>query len=179
MTTCFRDKDRIFKKCDLTQLVREVVKDFKQDIEKKQARLDIQSLGVLDVVPDQFKELVKQIVGNALKFHKPEQRPSLSIKSRYLLSDSEHIVGISGDEQYLNLIFEDEGIGFNEQFSEKIFEVFQRLHPIGVYDGTGIGLPICKRIVEHHRGRIKASGEINKGMRIDIYLPIRQGMLSN
>ena len=169
-----RDKERLFKKSDLTALVKEVLYDFRHVIEVKKAALDIQSLGTVEVVPDQFKELIRQLVSNALKFHKPDQGPRLSIKSRYLLPESEFLSGVKYKQEYLNLIFEDTGIGIEEEYHEKIFEVFQRLHPAGVYDGTGIGLPICKRIVENHRGFITASGKKNAGMRVDVYLPVRQ-----
>ena len=76
------------------------------------------------------------------------------------------------DHKYCHITFSDNGIGFEKEFEEQIFEVFQRLHHQEIYPGTGIGLAIAKKIIENHNGVITATGELNKGARFDIYLPV-------
>ena len=112
------------------------------------------------------------LIGNALKFSKPEASPHITVTSGIVDGSSLDIPGLSPQKQYCHLSVSDNGIGFNPEYKDRIFEVFQRLHSKEQYKGTGIGLAIVKKIIENHNGVITATGEINKGARFDMYIPV-------
>jgi two-component system, chemotaxis family, CheB/CheR fusion protein len=114
------------------------------------------------------------LISNSLKFSKPRVRPKIEIKSRLIPAGKQVADNMSFKRDYLNITLTDNGIGFDPQYRERIFQVFQRLHSFDEYNGTGIGLAICKRIVENHHGFITATGQVNKGARFDIYIPVEQ-----
>ena len=107
-----------------------------------------------------------------MKFSRPDQPPQIIIKNRIANGAGFDSVGLLEGRKYCHISVSDNGIGFDQQYSDKIFEVFQRLHGRAEYDGTGIGLAIVKKIVENHNGIITARGELNKGATFDIYIPV-------
>ena len=118
------------------------------------------------------------LISNALKFSQPNIPPRISIKGRIVKGSRLNIKNtplsasrISPAKNYCHITVKDNGIGFEPHFSERIFGVFQKLHGKEVYDGTGIGLAIVKKIIENHNGIILATGELNKGATFDIYFP--------
>ncbi|HEY6160981.1 MAG TPA: ATP-binding protein, partial [Bacteroidia bacterium] len=123
------------------------------------------------IIRFQFRQLIHNLIGNSLKFQKPSRPPRISIKGEIVHGSKLNVEKLSGKINYCHIIYTDNGIGFDPQYSERIFEVFQRLHSKEEYRGTGMGLAICKRIVENHHGVITASGKLNKGARFDIYIP--------
>jgi len=155
-------QERKFEEWDLNTLVEEVQEDLKEEIQIKQAIITTEGLGVVNIIPVQFRQLLFNLVNNSLKFSKPGVAPQIDITSEITLIK---------DAMYNHISISDNGIGFEQQYSEKIFEVFQRLHGRNEYIGTGIGLSIVKRIVENHHGFITATGELHKGARFDIYIP--------
>jgi len=126
----------------------------------------------IKVIPFQFKQLMTNLIGNSLKFAKPEIPPYIHIKS-YIINhsniDNLHLIP---NQMYCHIIINDNGIGFEEAYKDRIFEVFQRLNGKSEYKGTGIGLAIVKKIVDNHNGIITASGVLNEGATFDIYIPV-------
>ena len=105
------------------------------------------------------------------KFSHPKRFPRITIKSEIVHGNLLKGIALLPDKDYCHIIFSDNGIGFDPKYKDRIFEVFQRLHGRDEYKGTGMGLAICKRIIENHSGSITASGKLNEGARFDIYVP--------
>ena len=123
------------------------------------------------IIPFQFRQLMHNLISNALKFKHPEHDPKIVIKGEIGKGSAFHLDSLQQRKKYCHITVTDNGIGFNSDYAEKIFEVFQRLHGKEEYEGTGIGLAIVKKIVENHQGYIEAHGEPEKGATFDIYLP--------
>jgi PAS domain S-box-containing protein len=166
-----RATEKTFELADLDLLVEYVKKDLEEIITEKKAVIETVNLGKANVIPFQFKQLIQNLVGNSLKFSKSDITPHVRIESKTVSSDQVPNLALSSKTQYHHLSISDNGIGFDPQYSNKIFEIFQRLHDREEYPGTGIGLAIVKRIVENHNGFIYATGEPEKGATFDIYLP--------
>ena len=169
-----------FENTDMQRLVEEVKSDFKETIDCVNATFEINNLGQANIVPIQFRQLIQNLIGNALKFSRPDKSPHIIVKSEIARGSEfykEKMMAIpqlrklSPDRSYYHMMFSDNGIGFEPEFKEQIFEVFQRLHSKDEYEGTGIGLAIVKKIVENHNGIIIATSELNKGATFHIYLP--------
>ncbi|MCW3090922.1 MAG: sensor signal transduction histidine kinase [Ferruginibacter sp.] len=163
--------ERVFEHVDLTKIIEEVKTELKEDIQGKNAVIESGQLCAANIIPFQFKQLVHNLIGNALKFSKPGEPPHIILASKIMEGSRLQIPELSPDQYYCHLSITDNGIGFDPQYKDRIFQVFQRLHGKDEYKGTGIGLAIVKKIVENHHGLIRASGELHKGARFDIYLP--------
>src|SRR4029077_17475947 len=124
-----------------------------------------------NIIPFQFRQLMYNLISNALKFSIPEKPSRIVIKSEIVKGSQLNNEKLSPDKNYCHITIKDNGIGFEPHFRERIFEVFQKLHGKEVYAGTGIGLAIVKKIVENHNGIISATSELNKGAQFDIYIP--------
>lgn len=164
-------KEGEFEITDLNMIVDEVCDGLRDIIEEKNAIIEAKDLCEVFIIPFQFRQLMQNLIGNALKFSKPQESPHILIKSCTLNGNEIPHDKLLPDVNYCHIVVRDNGIGFEPQYAEKIFEVFQRLHGKEKYKGTGIGLAIVKKIVENHNGIIIASGELNKGACFDIYLP--------
>jgi signal transduction histidine kinase len=160
-----------FEKTELSVIMEEIKADLKETIMEKKAIIESSDLGSANIIAFQFRQLMYNLISNALKFSKPEIPSHIIIKSKVVKGSELHNDKLSADKQYCHITIEDNGIGFEPHFSERIFEVFQKLHGKEVYAGTGIGLAIVKKIVENHNGIITATGELNKGATFDIYIP--------
>lgn len=163
--------EHTFEKTDFTALLDEVKSDFEEVILAKKAIIEAVNLPQLNVIPAQFRQLIHNLIGNSLKFSKQDIPPHITIECKTEKGNSLINDKLSSEINYYHIIYSDNGIGFDAQYKERIFEVFQRLHSYEKYKGTGIGLAICKRIVENHKGVITATGELNQGARFDIYIP--------
>ena len=163
--------DRTFEKTDLEIIIDEVKEDLKDEINEKHAVIKSSGSCEVNIIPFQFRQLMLNLVSNALKFSIPETTPVIKIQSETGKGKQFNDPRLSAEKLYCHIRVSDNGIGFEPQYSEKIFEVFQRLHGKSAYAGTGIGLSIVKKIVENHDGIITATGELNKGAAFDIYLP--------
>ncbi len=164
-----KEKDRIAK-IDLNAVVLEVKQDFELLIEDKKATLEC---GVLPVIAGngiQLGQLFSNLISNSLKFS--NTIPIIKINSTIVSKDKVPGATLSMDEgKYHEIIFEDNGIGFEQKYDKIIFSLFQRLHGKQDYAGTGIGLALCKKVVENHGGLIYAHSELGKGAKFFVYLP--------
>ncbi len=163
-------EDAKFEKVDLNSVVKEVVMDLKEEIEEKGATIDISNLPTVNGINFQLQQLFVNIIRNSIKFANPDVPLIIKISSTKTTDNPATIAGESL-KQWFKISFVDNGIGFNNSFKNDIFKVFHRLHA-NQYAGSGIGLAICKKIVESHNGYITATGDINKGAQFDIYLPV-------
>ncbi len=156
---------------DLTAIANEACQDLELVIQDVNARIMIGPLPHIRAVSHQIRQLFFNLIGNAIKFSKPGTNPQVDITGESLSARQISDYKLPPDVAYVRLVIADEGIGFDEQFRERIFTIFQRLHDRTVYEGNGIGLAICKRIVENHDGLIWAESEPEKGARFTLVLP--------
>lgn len=163
--------ERNFEHIDLNKIVDDVKEDLSEEIKGKNATIQAIELPEVKIIPFQFRQLMHNLITNALKFSVPHIPPHIQIKCEVAKGINFNNPKLNPHQEYCHIMFSDNGIGFEQQYSEKIFEVFQRLHAKNQYHGTGIGLAIVKKIVENHQGIITASSELNKGARFDIYIP--------
>ncbi len=163
--------DRSFQKVNLQMLLAEVMQTFDQKIEETNAKIVSNGLPVVHVVPSQFRQLFQNLLSNSLKFSRTDVSAVVEIDHEYLNPHSVQEFSLQGADRYLKLTFRDNGIGFDNKFLPKIFSIFQRLHPRHKYEGNGIGLSICKRIVENHGGVMLADGKVNEGATFTIIIP--------
>ena len=158
---------------DLKSVLKEVMEEMDEALDESNTVIDIREMCDVDIIHFQFKQLLNNLISNAIKFAKPNIAPYIIISSELIKGDSIISPKLSKRKDYSHLQFSDEGIGFNQNYSEKIFEVFQRLHGKSQYKGTGVGLAIVKKIVENHEGIITATSSQNNGAKFDIFIPVR------
>jgi len=167
-----------FQLTDLKKIAEEVASDLEIRIEQTNGRVEIGDLPSIDADPLQMRQLLQNLIGNALKFHRADASPVIKIYSKnYSLTGGSFFIEgeqIHTDgENSCEIVIEDNGIGFEEKYLDRIFTVFQRLHGRGDYEGSGIGLAVCRKIVERHSGQITASSEPGKGSTFLVTLPIK------
>jgi signal transduction histidine kinase len=163
--------EKSFEKADLNQLLENATQELIHEIEEKKAVIQAGQLPVLKVIDFQIQQLFTNLIGNALKYSKPDVAPLISIKSERL-SPGKYPGFLSRTyKHYYRITVADNGLGFEQEYAEKIFVLFHRLHQEAKYAGTGIGLSICKKIAENHNGYIIAEGQPDIGATFTIYLP--------
>jgi signal transduction histidine kinase len=148
--------------------------DLELTIEETNTIVEIGKLPVIECIPGQLSQLFINIIGNAIKFRIPDQQPLIKINSRLLKPKERSFYLLDELRNYYMITISDNGIGFEEEYAQRIFQIFQRLHSKAEYPGTGIGLSICKKIVENHKGLISATGQMLKGATFTIILPETQ-----
>ena len=121
-----------------------------------------------------MRQLLQNIISNSLKFHQTSKSPVVKVRSQFIDGLNTNGVGHASDVGIVRLEVEDNGIGFDEKYLDRIFNVFQRLHGRGEYDGAGIGLAVCRKIAERHGGTITAKSEPGQGATFVITLPVKQ-----
>lgn len=166
-----KNGEQVIEEADMNKLFEEVKHEFAELIKSKKAIIQAEKLCKVKIIPFQFRQLLQNLISNSLKFVKPGRKPRIRMKSRIVAGNKLADLKLSSKLSYCHITFADNGIGFDPKYSERIFEVFQRLHSQEEYKGTGMGLAICKRIVENHRGIITATGQLGKGAKFDIYIP--------
>lgn len=166
--------ERTFVEKDLADLIKEVKEDLKEELQHKNAVIDLITTCKVNVVPFQFRQLIYNLVANSLKFAKEGRSPIIKIKGAVSKGSALKDDRLLPNVKYAHILVSDNGIGFEEKYAEQIFEVFQRLHNRQVYEGTGIGLAIVKKIVQNHRGIINAIGHLEKGATFEIIIPQKQ-----
>ncbi len=157
-----------FEDSDFNLLLSEVLNEMKDEISEKNAKVIIDQLPTLKVNPGLIKPLFYNIVNNALKYCKKDIHPIVRIRSEMNSGENNHT-----KNKYCRIFIEDNGIGFEQKYSEQIFGMFKRLHSKSEFEGTGIGLALCKKIVEEHNGYISALSKINEGSTFIISLPVK------
>lgn len=165
--------ERNFEKTDLNNIIADLKEAMAEDIQEKQAVIDTALEHTVNIIPFQFTQLIQNLIANSLKFARPDEPCRITISTQ-IFSGKELAATnekFSSALNYCQITFRDNGIGFDPQYNERIFAVFQKLHPRDTYEGTGIGLAIVKKIVDGHNGVITATGEEMKGARFDIYIP--------
>jgi signal transduction histidine kinase len=163
--------DIVFESVDLNEVLKEVLDNTRELIQEKKAEFTIGDLPTLQGVPFHMQQLFTNLIGNAIKYSKADERPVVKIYADKVPGKEIEQVLPAAKPYYWRISVSDNGIGFDQQYAEKIFEVFQRLHSKDKYAGTGIGLAICKKIVQTHNGYIKATGVPGQGSVFTIYLP--------
>jgi signal transduction histidine kinase/CHASE3 domain sensor protein len=161
-----------FIKTDLAKIVDQVVIELKDTIDEKQAVVEIRHLDTIAIIPFQFHQLIINLVSNALKFAREDVSPLISIGSRIEKGRNLAHESLKPESKYCHIKVQDNGIGFEQEYAERIFDVFRQLNVKGKFEGSGIGLSIVKKIVDNHNGYITASGEPDAGARFDIYIPV-------
>jgi PAS domain S-box-containing protein len=167
----YLSKDVLKVETDLNQVLKGVIGDFEVLIRDKQAFVKNDQLPVIKAIPQQVNQLFSNLLSNALKFS--GERPVITISSAIVKKSSvgfwpEHMA----QGNYHQLTFSDNGIGFEPQYATQIFSLFQRLHRKDEYNGTGIGLALCKKIMDNHQGFIYAEGNVGNGATFYMYFPI-------
>lgn len=163
----------VFEKTDLNVILREILSDLEIVIREKKAQLTVGDMPVIEAVPSQIRQVFQNLVSNALKFSRQGQDPQITISSEYVFAAEDTPPDEHNATPMCRISISDNGIGFDEKFSERIFVIFQRLHTRESYEGTGIGLAITKKIVERHNGTITATSRENEGTTFVITLPLK------
>lgn len=164
--------ERQFVRVELNTIAQEVKAEFKDLLAEKNGRIEVESSCKIYVIPFQFQQLLHNLISNALKFADPDRPPLITLSSKNMKYNKETMPGLAPEKEYCHIQLVDNGIGFEQRFSTKIFELFQKLHGKSEYAGTGIGLSIVKKIIYNHDGLITAQSELNKGTTFNIYLPV-------
>lgn len=160
-----------FEYTDITLIAKNVVKELSETLNEKNAKVNFKGKCQASIIIFQFRQLLFNLINNAAKFAAKNRPLIISINCQRVIGNAFENIGLEVETIYCHLSVTDNGIGFDPKYKERIFDVFQRLHGYEEYNGTGIGLAICKRIVENHKGIITATSQIDKGAQFDIYLP--------
>ncbi|MFV5696231.1 CHASE3 domain-containing protein [Flavobacterium sp. LB3P122] len=163
--------DKVFIETDLNKVVDETLQDLSLNIEEKKATILVGNLPTIKVIPFQMKQLFINLISNSLKYSKDDVPPQISIASKEITEKEVVDNEIANAADYYKIVVEDNGIGFKQEYSEKIFLLFKRLESDPKYSGTGLGLAICNRIVENHKGFIKVKGEPGVGAKFYVFIP--------
>ena len=164
-------KARPFTQVDLAEVAREVVTDLEGRIELVKGRVEVETLPLIDADALQMRQLLQNLIGNALKFRRPEAPPVVKVAAQ-IIADPSLETGAGGARKLCQLTVSDNGIGFDEKYLDRIFNVFQRLHTRNEYEGTGMGLAIARKIVLYHRGEITATSKPGEGTTFIVTLPV-------
>ncbi len=161
-----------FVDADMNGLIAEVLVDLDEEIKTKNGKVIVEKLPTLSVNPSLIKPLFHNLIGNALKYSKKDTTPVVKITSEVSSQlNGKMNNGIS--PKYCRIYIQDNGIGFDQKYAEEIFGMFKRLHHNSEFQGTGIGLALCKKIVEQHNGYISARSKVNEGSTFIISLPLQ------
>lgn len=162
--------------CDLNVLLKESIHNLKEDITNKKAKIKYDPLPVINAIPAQIVQLFTNLVDNSLKYSKNNIDPEIIISCKIVPGELVTGFGLKKIAHYHCITFSDNGIGFDQKYAHKIFEIFQRLHSKNEYSGTGIGLTICKKVVQNHNGYITASSQPGEGTSFTLFFPVEQDL---
>ena len=164
-------KDQLYEQVNLNVILQQVKNDLELIIEETGTVISSDSLPTVEAIPSQMKQLFSNIIGNAIKFRKPAISPLITIETNILIEKEKQRLELVNNKNYYQIAISDNGIGFEEEYNSRIFQVFQRLHGKSEYPGSGIGLAICKKILEHHHGAIYAKSTPDLGAGFFLILP--------
>jgi len=151
-----------FEEVDLESVVREVLHDLELRVQETKGQVEVRKLPTIRADRMQMRALFQNLIANALKFHRKDEPPHIMIDSRNV------------KEGVAEITIQDNGIGFDEKYLDRIFKPFQRLHGSGEYEGSGMGLAICQKIMLRHKGKITAKSVLGQGSTFIITLPEHQ-----
>lgn len=163
--------DKVFVKVNLNELVEQCIQDLSVDIEEKKAEIEVEDLPEIDGIGFQIEQLFINLISNSLKYSKEDEPPEINIKSEKIHAREMYNDKIISNADYHKIVVADNGIGFKQEYADKIFLLFKRLETDSKYTGTGIGLAICKKIMENHNGFIKVKSKLNEGTKFSIFFP--------
>lgn len=161
----------IYSKVNFIEVVENSIVELSEIIHEKNVEINYDKLPEVEGIEFQLNQLVTNLISNSIKYSKENSIPIINIKYETVDANSDEIIKNKAIKKYHKLSFTDNGIGFEQEYAEKIFNLFQRLHGKTDYPGTGVGLAICKKIIENHRGYIKAESIPGKGSTFTFYLP--------
>jgi len=167
-------KAQPFSPVNLAQTAHEVIEDLEARIEMTRGRVELGELPTIDAEPLQMRQLLQNLIGNALKFRRPEVPPVVKIEARVFSGVVPQAPPDTPNQNWCELTVSDNGIGFDEKYLDRIFNVFQRLHTRNEYEGTGMGLAIARKIVLLHGGFITARSAPGQGAAFIVTLPVSQ-----
>jgi len=168
----------LFQPTDLNTILEEILSDLEISINEKKASITFGRMPMIDSIPSQIRQVFQNLISNGLKFSKKDIAPLIIISSDYVDEKAISAPPLN-DGKYCRIHFEDNGIGFEEEYIDKIFVIFQRLHTRETYEGTGIGLAITKKIIDKHNGVIGARSKVEKGSVFTLILPVKNNSLNN
>ena len=163
--------ERNFERINLNEIVEEVKESLREELQQKKATIVVSNMCEFNVIRFQFRQLFTNLISNSLKFSSAGKLPHIEIKSEIVEGVKLKNDKLLPELKYCHITFSDNGIGFEQQYSEKIFDLFHRLHTNLEHQGTGIGLAIVKKIVDNHNGIISAEAKENIGATFNIYIP--------
>ncbi len=163
-----------FELCDLNVICRDVLSDLEIAIEQNGARVEVGTLPSIDADPLQMRQLFQNLISNAIKFQREGEVPEVEIEGKWLHAGDHQISGAGPGDEICKIMVKDNGIGFDQKFGDQIFVVFQRLHSRTEFEGTGIGLAVCRKITDRHGGAIVAKSSEGEGATFIITLPVHQ-----
>jgi len=163
-----------FERTDLNTLAREAIAELEIEVEKSNAKIHLGELPVVWAISSLMKQLFHNLVSNAVKFRKKGVDPIVHIEAKKMYDQDHSLPANSNGHKYYKVNISDNGIGFDPKYSDEIFVVFKRLNSYHEYEGTGVGLSICKKIIEKHNGSILAQSEPGKGSTFSFVLPEKQ-----
>ena len=163
-----------FEPVDLNRIAQEVLSDLEVRIQQSGGQVELGELPAIDADPLQMRQLFQNLLGNALKFHQEGRLPVVKVRGQAVNQPSRESAANGQVEEVCQITVEDNGIGFNEKYLDRIFILFQRLHGRSAYEGTGIGLAICRKIADRHGGSITAKSTPGEGSTFVVTLPRKQ-----
>lgn len=164
--------ERVYELADFDYILTRVLADLSDTIEEKGAVINRDDLPSLKIIPFQIHQLFVNLLSNALKFSKDQIVPEITVTVKVIDKADMPSGKLHMEPHYYEIAFRDNGIGFEKEYEKRIFDVFQRLHPSHKYPGTGIGLAICKKIMENHGGIIVANSDLGEGSVFKTYFPV-------
>lgn len=167
-----------FVQLNLCDIVQNVLSDLEIQIQRVNAQIRLDDLPTIEADPRQMQQLFQNLISNALKFHQPNQPCIVTIRCEYLKESLSSLTDSASTSTLCQILVQDNGIGFDEKYLERIFTMFQRLHGRNEYEGTGVGLAVCRKIVERHHGYITATSTPGKGAIFIVTLPMEQPSLN-
>jgi CHASE3 domain sensor protein/two-component sensor histidine kinase len=163
--------DKVYVDIDLRDTIHRAIDELSSDIEDKNATIELGTLPLMKAISFQLDQLFINLISNSLKYSKDDVNPQIHIYTEDIFGDVYFGDKLILNEDFHKIVIKDNGIGFKQEYADKVFILFQRLETDPKYAGTGLGLAICKRIVDNHNGYIKAESEPNVGTTFTIYIP--------
>lgn len=163
-----------FELTDLNALVNEAIDELDVDAEEIGGKIVVEQLPTIECMPSKFKQVVMNILSNAIKFRHVDRPLEIKISSSEIMGKDATLMGLSEEQTFFTILIKDNGIGFEQEYADKIFQAFQRLNGKAEYAGAGMGLSICKKIIERHAGLIYARSKNDEGATFCIIIPEKQ-----